>query len=101
MPNLFAFDKFTLESGARSKAICQARPRPARPGLPRSWPGFPGKRGLEKPGKPGQGQGFEVRKNKKIEKKIGRNFMAFPARKPEAGKAKNSWPCSTSDSNKN
>ena len=23
--------------------------------------------------------------------------MAFPARKPEAGKAKNSWPCSTSD----
>ena len=27
--------------------------------------------------------------------------MAFPARKPEAGKTKNSWPCSTSDSNKN
>ena len=27
--------------------------------------------------------------------------MAFPARKPEAGKAKNSSPCSTSDSNKN
>ena len=26
---------------------------PARPGLPRSWPGLPGKRGLEKPGKPG------------------------------------------------
>ena len=32
----------------------------ARPGFPRSWPGLPGKRGLEKPGKPGQGQGFEV-----------------------------------------
>ena len=27
--------------------------------------------------------------------------MAFPAQKPEAGKAKNSWPCSTSNSNKN
>ena len=27
--------------------------------------------------------------------------MAFPARKPEAGKAKSSWPCSTSNSNKN
>ena len=28
--------------------------------------------------------------------KIGRHFMAFSARKLEAGKAKNSWPCSTS-----
>ena len=27
--------------------------------------------------------------------------MAFPARKPEAGKAKNSRPSSTSDGNKN
>ena len=27
--------------------------------------------------------------------------MAFSARKPEARKAKNSWPCFTSDSNKN
>ena len=26
--------------------------------------------------------------------------MAFPARKPEAGKAKNSRPCSTSDGNR-
>ena len=96
---------FTLASGARSKAW-QARPSPDRLGLPRSLPGLPGKRGLEKPGKTGQGQGFEV--SMAIEAwlfrphlKIGRHFMAFPARKPEAGKAKNSWPCSTSDSNKN
>ena len=27
--------------------------------------------------------------------------MTFPARKPDAGKAKNLWPCSTSNSNKN
>ena len=72
---------------------------PARPGLP-------GKRGLEKPGKPGQGEGFEV--SVAIEawlfrphSKIGQHFMAFPARKPEAGKAKNSQPSSTSDGNKN
>ena len=43
---------FTLASGARSKAW-QARSNPARPG-------FPGKLGLEKPGKSVQGQGFEV-----------------------------------------
>ena len=32
----------------------------ARPGLLSSWPHLPGKRRLEEPGKPGQGQGFEV-----------------------------------------
>ena len=55
----------------------------ARPGLPRSWPGLPGKRGLEMPGKPGQGQGFEV--SLAIEawlfrphRKIGRPFNGLP-----------------------
>ncbi|CAH3046879.1 unnamed protein product [Porites lobata] len=31
-----------------------------KPGLPRSWLGLPGKHGLEKPGKPSQGQGFKI-----------------------------------------
>ena len=60
----------TLASGARSKEW-QALPSPARPGLARSWPGLPGKRGLEKPGKPGSRPGFWG--------KPGYRSMAFPA----------------------
>ena len=62
-----------------------------------AWPGqacqglagLPGKRGLEKPSKPGQGQGFEV--SLALEAWLFRphwHFMAFLARKPEARKVK-------------